>query len=592
MLLARLADSPPDDDLIDALLLLEPSPDDSRRALATLLAWLADPEYVPLDRMNFRTWERVSVTDALARLGATAEDTRQARRALLDRLASEERVPAELVATLIRLDPAPHARREVLDAALDLLVSRVTAFAAGSLAEAVLDLAQSEEDKRHVLGTLIRHLSRRENMNPAAQRLIVKLEPGPADKRRVLDVLLVLLARTTGPDPADLADLVARLDPTADDKHQACQMLVEQLTARVRDMETETKVTADLVAALLRLDPTPDDKRLAREALLLGLPSLGADAIRSQVRELVVLLFGKNSSRAPAADLAAALLQLDPTPGDKRRARRILLGLLSGQGRSGQAAELAATVAQLDPEPDDKRHVRDMILGRLGEDTHGLYAERLAGALAQLDPAPGDKRQACRTLIGLLRGEAASSAAEVMAGLSRLDATPDDMRQAREAAREALLMEIGSGPRATVYEGGRPRRPPHGTVANEVKAVLQVASTPDDRRQALDGLLGLVAHETDSHVAAELIDGATKLDPTARDLSAWPIWAAPPTAELLAAARRNSSLDDWLAVLPSLRCPRCANSPRDPVPSARCDPPIADLRDRRCQAWRHLRLSR
>jgi hypothetical protein len=44
----------------------------------------------------------------------------------------------------------------------------------------------------------------------------------------------------------------------------------------------------------------------------------------------------------------------------------------------------------------------------------------------------------------------------------------------------------------------------------------------------------------------------TTLNPTIQDLSSAGAWAAPPIPHLLASVRQNSTLADWLAVLPWL----------------------------------------
>ena len=82
--------------------------------------------------------------------------------------------------------------------------------------------------------------------------------------------------------------------------------------------------------------------------------------------------------------------------------------------------------------------------------------------------------------------------------------------------------------------------------------MVQLDPTAEDKRQAREALLGLLAGQTDGYVAEELADGVVQLDPTVRDLSTWRAWAVPPTVELLAAVRRNSALAVWLAALPSL----------------------------------------
>jgi hypothetical protein len=81
---------------------------------------------------------------------------------------------------------------------------------------------------------------------------------------------------------------------------------------------------------------------------------------------------------------------------------------------------------------------------------------------------------------------------------------------------------------------------------------LAATATAEEQRQARDALLGLLAGQTASLVAKQLVDGITQIDPTARDLSTWRTWAVPPTAELLSAARRNSALAAWLRALPRL----------------------------------------
>jgi hypothetical protein len=55
-----------------------------------------------------------------------------------------------------------------------------------------------------------------------------------------------------------------------------------------------------------------------------------------------------------------------------------------------------------------------------------------------------------------------------------------------------------------------------------------------------------------SGYAKELVGMLAQLDPTVHDLRTWHAWAVQPTAELLAAVRRNSALAVWLAALPSL----------------------------------------
>ncbi len=88
-----------------------------------------------------------------------------------------------------------------------------------------------------------------------------------------------------------------------------------------------------------------------------------------------------------------------------------------------------------------------------------------------------------------------------------------------------------------------------GRLAGEL---APLGPTAEDKRQARHALLGLLAGETSADTAERLADGLARLDPTVHDLRTWRAWAVPPTAELLAAVRRNSALTSWFAALPSL----------------------------------------
>jgi hypothetical protein len=514
VLLARLGASPCAPDLAAGLLLLKPAPDDKRRALATMLTQLADPDYRLTDWYAARYLMHVSMPDVLVQLEPTAEDTRRARDALFERLGKErngERA-ARLIDMLIRLDPAPQARHQVLNAGLQLLLmfaDQGLVFSAGPLPEAVMGLAQSADEKHRALDTLLRYLSGQVTMRQAA----------------------------------DLAPLAAQLDPTPEDKVRARQVLFGLLKAPREPVLYETKSARNLIAAFLRLDPEPDEVRQACPVILGLLRQAALEGKRERPPSDRVGPFSGFSGRnysAVAADLAAALLQLDPSTEAKRQARYDLLGLLTNQDRSGETtdqADLAVMLGKLDPESSDKGQARGALLALLARNTRGMDVKKLAEALAQLDPTPSDKDQARRILHDLLRGQAVHSADKIMAGLTLLDATPDDLCQTREAARDALLAHIGTGD-----------FPTFGTTAKDVNVLAQLASTPEDKRQILDGLLGLLARERDSDVARDLIGGIAQLDPTVHDLNSWPTWAASPSRELLAAARRNSALHEWLTI--------------------------------------------
>ena len=219
-----------------------------------------------------------------------------------------------------------------------------------------------------------------------------------------------------------------------------------------------------------------------------------------------------------------------------REARGALLGLLARGTDSWGAIVLAGALGLLDPTAEDRRQARDALLGRLAHETNGGRAAALAGALVPLATTAEDRRQARDALLGRLARETDSGMTAVLAGaLGRLDPTAEDTCQARGALLGRLAHETDS------------------RMATELADVLgRLATTAEDRRQARGALLGRLAHETTSWTATELADALGPLDPTVHDLRTWRAWAGRPTAELLAAVRRNSALTNWLASLPSL----------------------------------------
>ena len=335
--------------------------------------------------------------------------------------------------------------------------------------------------------------------------------------RQARDALLGLLAHQTSGGIADLAAALGSLDPTAEDKRQARDALLGQLAR-----ETDTFYAAELAGTLGSLDPTAEDKRQARDALL-G-------------------LLARETESFDAAALAGSLGPLGPTTEDKRRARDALLGLLARQTESDRntwlarerIADLAGALGPLDPTAEDKRQARDALLGRLARETDSKMAAELA--LGSLDPTAEDKRQARDALLGRLARETDSeAAAELALALGSLDPTAEDRRRARGALLGLLARQNDS--REAEWLAG---------------TLGTLDPTAEDRRRARDALLGRLAGQTDSTMTANLADTLAQLDPTVHDLRTWHAWGVQPTAELLAAVRRNSALTNWLAVLTSL----------------------------------------
>jgi hypothetical protein len=65
-------------------------------------------------------------------------------------------------------------------------------------------------------------------------------------------------------------------------------------------------------------------------------------------------------------------------------------------------------------------------------------------------------------------------------------------------------------------------------------------------------LLRLLTKDVHPQAAESLTRSLGQFNPTIRDVSSWRGWTIEPSAELLAAVRRNSSLAEWLTAVPSM----------------------------------------
>ena len=315
--------------------------------------------------------------------------------------------------------------------------------------------------------------------------------PWGTSERQIREALLRLAGETNSGVAARLAGGVAELDPTAEDRRQAREALLALLAG-----ETDSGGAAVLVGGVAELDPTAEDRRQARDALL-------------------ALLAGETNNGVAAARLVGGVAQLATTAEDRRQALEALLALLAGGTTSYMAEVLAGGLAQLATTAEDRRQARDALLALLAVETTSYMAEVLAGGLAQLDPTAEDRRQALEALLArlavetnseallaLLAGETNSvvAAERLVGGVTQLATTAEDRRQALEALLALLAGETDSGV-AEVLAGG----------------VAELDPTAEDRRQALEALLVRLASETDSWGAERLVGGLAQLDPTAED---------------------------------------------------------------------------
>jgi hypothetical protein len=580
--------------LAGTLIQLNPPPGEKDHARVALLKRLAK---------SANDWEDARLVDTLIQLDPPPSDDQEARTALLRRREQEAGV-REVPGAPVRLDPTPEEKHQAISTQLGLLAGEDTWTAGSSVTDELVQLAQTPEEKRQVRRAVLELLTR-DIGGLVAERLtgaLARLDPTPDDKRQALNALLVSAAidhtQTARDRLLARAELLALLvgqasgTVTAEPDHELKALAMFGLLGTSRPSEAAT--ASKVAAVVAQLDPEPRDKRRARRALLALLTHhTTAAETASRVAALVVqldrepgekretldavltLLRGQTNGLA-GADLATTVLQLDLEPDDKSKARLALLALLTSYANGAMSAheamrwrfadndkgsltaKLVALVVQLGPTPGDKRRALDAVLRLVDDSVAHAAAVRLAALVVQLDPTPGDKRRALNAVLDLLDDPATDAAAvRLRVNLVRPDLLDDDTEGQNTDGLAATLIKLDPEPgdkhRARVALLRRlTRSDNYWTVSQLADDLTRLDATAEEKRRACEALRARLDHETRSDMAVMLIDVMAQLDPTVRDLSTCRGWVAPPTGQLLAAARRNSSLEEWLKLLPSL----------------------------------------
>ena len=491
-------------DLVSLMASIGLTADDKRHARDKLLGLMVGHD---------RPFTAAELVSGIVHLGPTADDKRQARDTLLRLLAVETGgwVAAAWVDGIAQLDPTAEDKRRAREALLATLADQTERWGVGGLVNGLVQLAATDEDKCHTRDALLRLLASETDYSAAAGMIggIVRLNLPAEDKRWARETLLGMLLRGSAGYADALTEGLTQVVPTAEDKRQARETILGLLAD-----PTKLPAAAELVSGMVQLDPIPDDRRRARE-MLLG-------------------LLARQASPGGALMVVNGLILLDLTADDKRQARPTLLGmLLDRQTGLYMIDRLVDAMVQLDPAADERRRVQERLLRLLDGQTDRGVATWLVGGLVHLATTAEDKRRARETILRLLDGHAEGwVVSELVRGLAQVVPMAEDKRQARETVLGLLNSQTDSSMADKLAVG-----------------LVQLGATAEDKRQARETVLGLLDGQADGL----LVRGLAELDPTIRDLTAWRAWAGLPTVKfLLAAARRNSALADWLTALPSL----------------------------------------
>ena len=550
------------------------------------------------------------VVEVIGGLAVGAEERASTRQALLHVLPRVNGIPIRNTAAGVHrrvveviggLAVGAEERASTRQALLDVLpringisVNRTVVETGMRVAEVIGDLAVGAEERAATRQELLHVLPRCHiSVVRDLAQTITGLDPTAEERAVARKALLrLLLTENIAGYAGDLARKIAALYPTVEERCATRQALVRVLP------HGHISVALDLAETIATLDPTAEERSATRQALLLRLPDtmpvtktiaevigglvVGAEE-RASTRRALLRLLPRVDDIPAAGSLAKAIAALDPTAEEHAATRQVLLRLLLNEGKaqSGRAEVLAT----LDPTAEERAMVRQVLLRLLlNEGKAWFVVERLAKELAGLDPT-AEERAAARQALCLIyafRNKStmvpltARELAETVAGL----AVGAEERTATQRALLRLLPDVRNGWDArdlVMAVAGLAVEPTERTATQRAllpllpdvvrsewdarglaKAVAGLAVGPEERASTRQALLHLIANTNEISVTRELAEAVAGLGVIVADLDHSRTWRFPPTATLLAAARRNSELRDWLAALPLLSDTRAA----------------------------------
>ena len=547
--------------------------------------------------------------ESVERMASEPEDRDRVRAELLRLItgAADPWAAAELLAGMLRLDPTPHERRAMRQLLPALLAGASNINLARPLVKIFELLAQADEDESETRQALLGLLAGTTEWMVAVDlaAAVLNLDPPPGDRRKARELLLATMARETYEGGVEsCADLATALCDSPGDRRQVRDALLAMLAG-----STTINAAPVLSDRIARLDPTDEQRAQAWAALLHeferdngradpedlagALAGLHPPAdVRQRARDALVRLMGRQTHHWEFDPLLRGFAALCADGDDRRSARAALLELVAAR-QSWQADLMASTVLaaaiKLAPAPQDKVQVRQAVLARLATEDDGRVADHLAYALTLCEPTAGELSEARQAMLRLLTSQpggptgrelvgghymgvvqVTSTAAGIVRGLTRLHPDQDGLREAREAllgyldvqadgrvAAEmaAAMLVLAPQPQDRhralgTLLGLLPASP--GAGYQLADAIVKLCESAQHKHIARDGLIAFLAGGAERQDAQWMVPALAKLDPQMSDLRTSRTWARPPSRELLAAVRRNTRPEHWLAGLATI----------------------------------------
>jgi hypothetical protein len=279
--------------------------------------------------------DRPTIDEALAgiaaRLAEAPEERAQVRDALLRLLASQENPDTvrAVAGVMAQLDPTAHERAQLRAALLRLLAARRNPYMPDDLVGLVVGLAPTAQEQAQLRAALFELVDAYRNEPSTINQLtlmVAELDPTTLERAQLRAVLLGLLARRNPYIADGLVGLVVGLAPTAQERAKLRAELFGLLA-----VDEDPDMVGTLAEVVAELDPTTQERTRLWKILL---------------RKLAAAQINNPLTVGPLAQLA---VELAATPEERTKVREALLGLLPARDQLGIHTTPASTTTRLHP---------------------------------------------------------------------------------------------------------------------------------------------------------------------------------------------------------------------------------------------------
>lgn len=482
------------------------------------------------------------------------------------------------------LENRGHAQSKIID-----LISRHGSQFGGELAIALTGFFLSEAERSSAIRFLLEGIENREAIvfSDIGSGLS-SLAQTESDQRAIAGRLvhLVQLARDNYMRVWSISGILRRLKLNSEEKEILRKELICNIKSLTPDRNsgrppslstlTEVEWIAPLASAFAEFDPNGREQKLVLQSLLtvispnnpMYLTMLTGDFLEkmpSMIKKLAASQMDLDHVRlcliswifaATVNDhdgcfrLARIAIDLELDEAQRIEVKDSLLSYIDR--RDCNFCRDADLIASLQPEPDELRRLTDKLMTQLERESSPWKSQDLAEAGMTL--AVNDlERDAFQT-------QARKYATEIFQnGSPDINREKGNWQTFKDVVRLSETVEARSFGRAVLFD--RLQEDVTGSGATDTQgwnfsqtieegALLAVSDS--ERSEMKIFLLHMLNAINDKSAGKAAINSLARLNPGIDDLADMSQWPHRPTLALLASVRRNSSLNDWLAVLPTI----------------------------------------